>query len=273
MKKLFFKNLSNFIPLLLLTLTTHLEAPKFLKRHRVWEGFLNYTWVSKFLLGVTILLGLTFLGVFMDWFSEADTSTALGFTASIGTLAQEVGTKGYGLLTDGSLKYVILLLIEVLIFHATYKTLQVITKEECPTPQLKDFIGAQKRMFVVVIRAYILEKLTRVAVNIFLGLMGLMVLEEVMGLFIQCYFLGIVIVDNYHEHRKRSIKEGLFISHQIMGISLGVGLVLYFLLYIPFIGAIIGPLVAATVATLVMHEVEQEWQIELEMPLPKQKNK
>lgn len=273
MKKLFFKNLFNFIPLFLLTLTTHLEIPKFLKQHQVWKGFLKYTWVSKFLLVVAMILGFNFLSIFLNWFRQVDTSTVLGFTTSVGVFAQEIGAKGYGLVTDGALKYVILILIEVLIFHATYKTLQVITKEDRPTPKLEDFIAAQKRMFIVVLRAFILEKLSRIAVNIVLGFLGLMVLEDIMGLLIQCYFLGVVIVDNYHEHRQRSIKEGLFISHQIMGISLGVGLVLYCLLYIPFVGAIVGPLVAATAATLVMYEVEEEWQLELEMPLPKEKDK
>lgn len=273
MKKLFYKNLKNFVPLFLLSLTVHAEVPTFLKRYPVWKGFLKYNWISKILLVAAAFSSLVFLDTLMDWWNKADTSSALGFTSSIGNLAQNIGSEGYDLFMDGGMKYVILLLVEVLIFHATYKTLDIITEEKRPEPTFNDFVQAEIRMFKIVLRSWVLELLTMIFVGIVLGFLGLNILEDFIHVLIQCYFLGLAVVDNYHEHRGRTIRESYYITHQVIGLAFGVGLILYLFLYIPLLGAIIGPLVAAVAATLCMDEVERNWHLNLEMPPPKKKKK
>lgn len=269
MKKLFYKNLKNFIPLFLLSLTVHAEVPTFLKRYPVWRGFLNYNWLSKVLVIAAAFLSLVFLSTLVDWWAQADTSTALGFTNSVGTLAQNITTEGYDLFMDGGMKYVILLLVEVLIFHATYKTLNIITEEERPAPTLNDFVNAEIRMFKIVIRSWILELLTMACVGVFLSILGMDILESFIHILIQCYFLGLAVIDNYHEHRGRTIRESYFITHQVIGLAFGVGLILYLFLFLPFVGAIVGPLVAGVAATLAMDEVERNWHLILMMPTNK----
>ncbi|MFK7933504.1 MAG: hypothetical protein AB8G22_08335 [Saprospiraceae bacterium] len=273
MKELALKNLRNFIPLFLLSMTVHTEVPTFLRRYPVWQGFWKYNWVSKFLLVVAMILGFSSLGKLTSWWSGADTSTMLGFAGSVTDLAQDFGSTAYGLLADGGMKYVILLLVEVLIFHATYKTLDIITEEKHPEPALDDFIRAERRMFEIVIRSWVLELLVMIAVGAILGIIGLDILENSIHILVQCYFLGLAVIDNYHEHRGRTIRQSYAITHQVIGLAFGVGLILYLLLMIPLVGVIIGPLVASVAATLAMNDVERNWDLDIVIPPKKEKRK
>ena len=55
-------------------------------------------------------------------------------------------------------------------------------------------------MIKVVIRCYILEMIITLLIRIFFGIFGMVDFLEPVAIFgVQCYFLGLVVIDNYNE--------------------------------------------------------------------------
>ena len=48
------------------TIKNYREVFPFIKKNKIWEGFLDYSWVIKFLLFLGALLSLKFAGVFNE---------------------------------------------------------------------------------------------------------------------------------------------------------------------------------------------------------------
>jgi hypothetical protein len=237
------------------TLWAHKAAATFLKKHRLWEGFWKYGWVSKVLIGLAILFGIKFLNIMLEWIYQLWNADAPNAIAKMGLFAQDMITESYQFLFTGSIKYVMLLLLEVIIFHICRRTLDILGG---PSADLTfaSFIKAQIRMLKVVVLSYALEMIFTVLIKIGFGIFGTIDFLEPFFIFIvQCYFLGFVVMDNYNEQFHLGIKDSLQYGKQFMGVSLAVGLVLSIVLMIPVFGAIIGPVIAAITVTMVMYRI------------------
>jgi uncharacterized protein YacL len=239
----------------LLTLRTHQRAFLFVKKHRLWDGFWKYGWVSRFLIFVGIIMGLKFLGIFVKWIGEASHTDSVHMMSVASGMFTDLYNESIGDLFNGNMHYFMLILLEVIIFHVIRRTLEVLFGD-LPDPTLKDFIRAQVRMFAVGIIGIVLGKIVTVLIGIPLGMMGIWSFSKpIVEKIVQFYFLGFAVVDNYNEQFHMKIKDSLKYSLRYGGVSLGVGIVLYVLMAIPVIGPIAGPILASVTATLVMFEV------------------
>lgn len=237
------------------TFLAHKKAYRFIQKHQVWKGFWEYGWVAKLLVVVAAIVGVKFLSILFNWFSNVEANQPLGMLSSMGQLAGDLAGAGYDLLFLGGMKYVIIVLMEIIIFHACRRTLFLLTGKKGES-DLDSFVKAQIRMIQVAIRSFILETICVAILKFGLGMFGLYwLLGPALTLAVQCYFLGFAVMDNYIEQFELTIKESAAYAKKYPGIALGIGLVLHFLLLIPVVGAIIGPFLAAVTVTLVMYEL------------------
>lgn len=248
-------NFTDIVPQFLLTLRTHRRAALFIKEHRPWEGFWNYGWVSRFLIFVAMVMGLKFIGVFLKWLNQArHTNTAQMMSVASGMFSDLYENTLKDLIT-GNMHFAMLILLEVILYHVTRRTLEVFFGD-LPDPTLKDFIKAQVRMFTITIISIVLGKIATALIGIPLSMMGIWHFSKpIVSQVVQFYFLGFAVVDNYNEQFHMKIKESLKYSLKYVGVSMAIGIVLFVLMAIPVIGPIAGPILASVTATLVMHEI------------------
>lgn len=228
--------------------------------YKLWRGLRNYGWVAKALMIVGILLGLYFVTEAMDWFDRTASGTQqMNLLWGENSLVGRLGTDTMNLLTDGSLKWVILVLMEVVIYHFMRGTIKVVLGRDMPDANtFKPFFDAQMRMIGVAITSWIIELLiTNVAFSVAFSIVPFMsFLRSPLTLLVQAYLLGFAIVDNYNEQFDISINQSLgYIRRSYMGVCLGLGFPLFLILYVPLIGALLGPLLISVTAAIVMREL------------------
>lgn len=228
----------------------------FIRENQIWNGLTKYTWLSKFLMLVGIIGGIAFIRfVFNYWSAAPDISTQS--LAGFGTTLGNFFVEGYDLFIIGGLKYVILILMEVVIFHFARRTIEIKTGEDIDT-SLKAFIEAQIRMVKVVFYSYLMESIvTFLVVKLAFSMLGLHFLDPVATLLIQSYFLGFAVIDNYNEIYHMTIKQSFKYTQQYAAVALIVGLVVYIIMMLPLLGTLLGPLIGAVVGAMTMYELHQ----------------
>lgn len=235
----------------------HLRSAALLIREReLWRGVNRYGWVFKVLVIVAIIMGLSFLSTVTSWIGSLfQAESGMAALSSVGTFASNLALEGYESFTSGLLKYVILLLSEVIIFHFMQRTLEELQGREIKT-DFQPFFDAQVRMIKVVIRTYILELIATLLVSIFFGIFGFLDwLEPLVNFVVQCYFFGLVILDNYNEQFGLSIKESLATSKNYRGVSLALGMVLYLFMLVPLVGVVAGTVLVSVTAVIVLNKI------------------
>ena len=230
------------------------NAADFIKENRIWDGILKYTWLSKFLFITGIVGGLAFLKFIFDYWIDSNVMNEISL-ASFGTALSGFFVQGYDIFVIGGLKYVILILMEVIIFHFIRRTIEIQTNTVLDT-SLNAFIQAQIRMIKVVAYSWLMETIvTVIVVQVGLNIIGYDSLQSVATLLIQSYFLGFAIIDNYNEIYDMTIKQSLRYANQYAAVTLIIGLSAYVMMLIPLLGTVAGPLVGAVVAALTMQEL------------------
>lgn len=228
------------------------ESYEFIREHRLWIGFWKYGWAARFLTFLGLVVGFKFWAVIMDWWRSTEMGNPIEMTMSVFSLFKNVSVEGYEMFYAGGVKYLILILMEILIFHFARKTLEIL-RGEAIDATFKTFVDAEIRMIKVVIRCYILEMILTVVISTGLRIIGLEYLKFIPIFLIQCYFLGFLVIDNYNEIFGMSIKESELYARRFLGLALAIGAGTYILLTIPIAGAIIAPLIAGVAATLAMY--------------------
>ncbi|MEO1434520.1 MAG: hypothetical protein AAFV80_03235, partial [Bacteroidota bacterium] len=172
-------------------------------------------------------------------------------------LFTSLGAEGYNLFFLGGMKYVVLIIMEVVIFHFVRKTISILSGEE-QEASFKAFVAAEIRMIKVSFIAFILESIFTFLAQLGIGLIGLHFLKPLVAFGIQCYFLGWVVIDNYFELYGMKISPSLKATKYYAGLSVILGISIYILLLIPLLGAFLAPLFGAVVATLAMYELHNK---------------
>lgn len=239
----------------IVTIKNYREVLPFIKKNQLWKGFFGYSWVTKFLLIVGALMSLKFAGVFNNFFNQT-AQQGISFN-TLGNLVGNTIDEGYDLFMNSGFKYAILILLEVVIFHFSRKTLEVLTGEKAEA-SLNSFIRAQVRMIKVVLFAYVMETVSTVLVGVGISILGIQVIKPAVNFVIHCFFLGFVIIDNYNEIYHMTIKRSFKYTRQYTGVSIGIGIVVYVLMLLPVLGAFLAPLLAAVTATITMHELDKK---------------
>lgn len=235
------------------TISASRSAPRFIQEHRLWQGFRSYSWVVKGMIVIAVILGFNFVTSLWDILGsgsqDAQNNAGLSFLGGFASNALDVDSY-----MNGSFKYLILIGIEIIIFHFTRRTMMVVTDDFIPT-DFKTFIGAEKRMIKVAIFSFFMETVFRFLFNTTLSIFGLSALEVVALFLIQSYYLGFAIVDNYNEIYKMTIKQSHRFTWQYAPVAFITGAILNVLMKIPLIGVIAGPVICAVIATLAMHHL------------------
>ena len=237
------------------TLSAIPEAWHMIRDRKLWRGVDRYGWVAKVLLVAGVLLGWSFLRQVFQWFGQlGSVDSPISALSSMGNLASSVALEGYESFTSGFMKYVVLLLSEVLIYHFMQRALEEITDKPVST-RFQDFLDAQIRMLKVVFRTWIFELIATLGISIVFGIFGFLDWLEPAALFIvQCYFFGFVIMDNYFEQFDLSIRDSTEESRSLTGIALGLGIVLYLAMLVPIVGVVAGTIVVSVAAAIVMNQ-------------------
>ena len=255
----------SFFGQFLLTIGRLPRAVELIREQELWRGVNRYGWVFKVLVIVAILMSFSFLSQVSSWIgglSQAESGIAA--LSSVGTLAGNMMLQGYESFTSGLLKYVILLLSEVIIFHFMQRALEELRGHSIRT-DFQAFFQAQVRMVKVIIRVYILELIATLAITIFFGIFGFLDwLEPLASFLVQCYFFGLVIIDNYNEQFGMSIKDSMAFSQNYRGVSLALGLVLYLFMLVPLVGVVAGTILVSVTAVLVLNQIAE---VELDSPI------
>jgi CysZ protein len=240
-----------------LTLRKHVEAYTFIRKHKIWKGFWEYGWVARTMMVLAVLAGLKFLQIYFQWLSEAYNSDPITAISSVGGLMWEAVTEEYNFFFAGGMKYVIVIFMEIVIYHASRKTVKLLTGQD-EEATFKNFMKAQVRMIKVSFQSYFMEivftSLIGVALSFsvfsFLGF-----LKPVLIFGVQCFFLGFAVMDNYVEQFEMSIKESLKVARGYFGVAIGTGLVLQIFFAIPGVGPLVGPFLSAVAVCLTMYAI------------------
>jgi CysZ protein len=194
-------------------------------------------------------------GVVYNWWNHLDVHDPIEAGLQATFLVKDLAIGGYEFMFAGAYKYLVLIIMELLIFHMTLSTHAVLNGKRDPlTPGI--FVKAQIRMVKVSIFTYAMELVASIVIKVVLSILGFELIKGVLIFLTQCFFLGFAMIDNYNEIHHLEIKESYKHTLKYAGVAVGIGIVLYVLIIIPVIGPFAGPMVAAIAATLVMHELE-----------------
>ncbi len=229
------------------------EAPDFIDKHKLWKGLAHYSWVIKGIVVIAAITGLYTVSFIADLFTGDVSITQNSLMASFSSFSLDGIADFFG----GSMKYILLAVVEVIIFHFTRRTMMIVTGRPIDT-SWDTFVKAEKRMIAVIFVAFGLEKAFGFGWSIFSGIFGFDSLEPVFMVLIQSFYLGFAIIDNYNELYDMSIKQSHRFTWHYAPVALVVGGMLNLMLYVPFLGVLIGPIVCAVVATLTMHFINNQ---------------
>ncbi len=228
------------------------ETYEFIKEHRLWEGFFKNRWITVLTIFVSILFSIIICSRLLDTSYISDLLGEEGATvqrSGLGLLLME----GDKIFFSGGIKYLLLIVLEVLMFHVAVRTLSILRNQEI-TLDAKDFLRAEIRMVKVMIRSFILGLIPLIIFKIIFSILGISNLTNIPMFFVYSYYLGFAFFDNYNEQFGLTIKESAELTKENMGAAIMLGIAAHVILILPIIGAIIMPIFCAVAATLYAHK-------------------
>lgn len=220
----------------------------FFKTHKLWKGIFEHKWI----LLLTVLLSILFtFALFSDLYEyifavEEIADLEIAETEQEGANTKE---KNKNTAIFGGSKFLLLIMFEVVIFHFSVKTLEVLNNEKYKTT-FGMFMKAEIRMIKVLIRSFIQSLIAQVILWLLLGITGLESLMPFTMFVIHAYFIGNAFFDNYNEQQKLNIKESDICIRHHSGAATTLGLVASIGLMIPIIGPLIVPVLGAITANI-----------------------
>jgi len=238
------------------TLRTFLSVPVFVRDHKLWLGFARNRLVVIALLLLGVLLSFQIVNTLLDWWAQLKIDNPIDAGIQTGYLIGNLASSGYQFMFAGGYKYVVLVVMELLIFHMTLRTHSIVSglQEELTTDV---FLKAQIRMIKVSAFSFGMELVASICIKVVFSIIGFQFLKPIALFLAQSFFLGFALVDNYNEIHNLKIKESFKRTLQYSGVAIGCGIVLYLLILIPLVGPFVGPMVGAIAATLVMHNLDE----------------
>jgi len=233
------------------------KAIPFAIENKLWSGFFKHKWMAVFSVLVSIIFSYALITEFsQSIFSDAPAATAQS-ALDLGEVSDDLKEEGRQSFFSGGMKFLLLILFEVIIFYFSIKTLASLRGKEIAFT-MSDFIRAEKRMIKVMWMNYIYALLLHIAVVVVLSIAGLKFLKPVLLFVVYAYFLGYAFLDNYFEQQGLTVKESREAIGQHLGAAIALGAIASALLHVPIIGPMITPIIFAITATLycAAHEVD-----------------
>jgi len=264
-----------------------LDTPAFIKKHQLWKGFLDHSWVLIFSIVVASAFTHTLYRDVHDYFfsdeekemeiniatedidtDNKETEKAMdtipaqdeaGLEAEKQTLVEpeEIMEEDHKPLFSSSLKFLLLIFLEVLIYHFAVKTNNILKKTN-KRPKFKEFSAAQIRMIKVMGRKWVLGLIMYILVSIVCGITQTGYLKDAIMFLIYGYYLGFAFLDNYLEQFHFSIKDSVSCIQTHFGAATVFGIFTSIVMYVPLIGPLIVPFLCAIAATRYGHLNQME---------------
>lgn len=227
-----------------------LDAYPFFKKNRLYRGLLEKKWIIIFAIVVSILFSIRLINsilLFIGVKQPADNNFSLelsemGVMESAKLISEKV-------LFNGTPTYLLIILLEVIIFHVAVKTLSIVNNQILQ-PSFKDFLTAEKRMIKVMVRNFFKGAIISIILQVPISILDLEYLEDFIMFLVYSYYVGFAFLDNYNEQFDKTIKESNDIIKEHRWASTFLGVIISLLLYIPLLGALITPFLGAIAATL-----------------------
>lgn len=239
----------------------HFEAIFFVYEHKLWRGIFRYGWLAKALLILGIIIGLRLFGVIQSWWQSSHFEDPEVAISSMTNLMSLIANESYSFLFAGSSRYMLLVLVEILIFHFSRRTVEILTAKPARA-DFQEFIQAQVRMLLVALRSWIMEIIVVFLIGLFLGLINFFnlwgideVVKPILVFTAQSFFTGFAVVDNYNEQFRMPINESFKTTVKLAGVSIGAGMIFQGLILIPLVGLVSGSILVAVAVSLAMFEL------------------
>ena len=186
-----------FLRQCILTLFLHKTAWEFITEHRPWKGLKQHRWMTGVVILAAIILGWQFFRQIWDMLAAVKNDQQV-MSAGMATIFENFSFEKVEWVMHGGKKYLVLVVLEIIIFHIVRQVLQIRTGLKSDS-SFQAFIEAEIRMIKVSFFAWVMESIVRGVFNLGLGILGLDALKFPIGLAVQFYFLGYSLIDNYME--------------------------------------------------------------------------
>ncbi|MBC7884656.1 MAG: hypothetical protein H7X99_04235 [Saprospiraceae bacterium] len=229
--------------------TIMVETLPFIIKNRLWEGFLKH----KLVLILSIIAAITIPWSLIKYVaSNTKELYSANFESNNVATASIQNAMSFSSLFEGSNKYILIILIQMLVVYFSNKTIEhlsgVVIKMLVP-----ELIQSQWRVIVVSVRNWVLELIIGIGIAVVIGFFGADFLEDWLMWIVQCYFVGYLFMDNYNNTFGLKIKESTTIIRRHVGAALIIGLVAKILFLLPVAGLIIASFICSVSATWYMH--------------------
>lgn len=265
-----------------------LNTPGFIKKHQLWKGFLDHKWILIMTMVIMGTLSVTLyndIDTYINAPNVADIEIpAEGFDTKIEALSAAALTSSeeeiesleaekkslierkekleaaHKPLFSGSYKFLLLILLEVLIFHFAVGTNNII-KDQNRILTVKEFARAQIRMIKVMVHKWIFGLLMYIGVSVVCGILKISYLTNLIMFFVYGFFLGFALLDNYLEQYHFTIPRSSKQIQTHFGAATTFGIFASIGMSIPVIGPILIPFIGAVAATLYGHQMGMEKEV------------
>ena len=186
-------NLSEFIPQSIRCLKVIRESFTFFKKNELWRGIFQHKWILLITVIISVLFSYTLFSNLYDFMFNSSEPLDLGL---INTEEDSSGSKNKNRFTaiSGGSKFLLLVLLEVVIFHFSVKTLEILNNEKYQT-NFNMFLKAEFRMLKVMIRSAIQSAIVHVILYIVLGIAGMDIILPACMYLVHSFFIGLAFFD------------------------------------------------------------------------------
>ncbi|MBK8505118.1 MAG: hypothetical protein IPL46_24680 [Saprospiraceae bacterium] len=114
------------------TISTYLDVPDFIKENKLWQGFRDHRLVTVALLVAGAIFSWHLFGVVRDWWNHFEIHDPIEAGLQATFLVKDLAVGGYEFMFAGAYKYLVLIIMELLIFHMTLSTHAVLNGKRDP---------------------------------------------------------------------------------------------------------------------------------------------
>ena len=240
--------------------STHLDAIRFVRTHRLW-GYFLYPVVLLVVLAIAGFFSVFSLGHYVsDWlfsFIPTDFNSENNFLEGfvrlliwiVKFLAGFIIRMYIFLLALKVIRYIVLILCSPMMALLSEKVEEIVTGKTYPFDFMQ-FLKDVLRGVLVNLRNLGLELSITIALLVvgWIPVIGLITVP--VSLLLSWYFLGLNMIDYTCERRRLSVAECARFIRKRKGIAIGNGMIFSWLLLVPYIGLIIAPVLSSVAGTL-----------------------
>ncbi len=240
-------NLSEFAPQSIRCLKILGESYHFFMTHKLWKGIFQHKWILLITVILSILFTVTLFSNLYDIIFSVTENNELGLINNEESSKTAKTNKNTAIF--GGSRFLFLIMLEIVIFHFSVKTLEILNNEKYKTT-FGMFLSAEIRMVRVMIRGAIQSLIAQIVLGIVLSILDFDFILPILMFLVHSFFIGLAFLDNYNEQQKLNVKESDICIRHHSGAATTLGVVASLGLMIPFIGPLAVPVFGAITANI-----------------------